>query len=153
MKVWIPILFIFMLSGSLLGQTSHKLLRSADEQYSKQDFQSAEETYRKANEKKPTFNGEYNLGNSIFEQSRFEEALNHYEQAATLSADPNVKSDAYYNLGNTYMNMENYEKGVEAYKNALRNNPNDEDIEEDEKRTQQKLRKTDTKNAKPKKDW
>ena len=127
MRIWIPILFVFMLCEGLFGQTSHKLLRSADKLFDKQDFQAAEETYRKANEKKPTFNGEYNLGNAIYNQSRFEEALNHYEQAATLSADPNIKSEAYYNLGNTYMNMEDYEKGAEAYKNALRNNPNDED--------------------------
>ena len=126
-KVFFFILIIVFLGFHLQGQTSHSLLRSADKLYEKEDFQGAEETYRKAVEDKTSANGEYNLGNSIFQQNRFEEALNHYEQAASLSADPNVKSDAYYNLGNTYMNMQEFEKGVEAYKNALRNNPNDED--------------------------
>lgn len=121
------IIFAMLICWEAQGQTAHKLLRSGDKLYDNQDFQSAEETYRKAIEDKLSANGEYNLGNSIYQQNRYEEALNHYEQAASLSGDPEVKSDAYYNLGNTYMNMEEFEKGVDAYKNALRNNPNDED--------------------------
>ena len=127
LKSFFFILITTLVSAQLSSQTSHKLLRNADKLYLRDNFEGAEETYRKAVEEELSANGEYNLGNSIYQQNRYEEALNHYEQAASLSNDPKVKSDAYYNLGNTYMNMQEFEKGVEAYKNALRNNPNDED--------------------------
>ena len=79
MKNLIHLLLLSLFSISLSAQSSHSLLRDGDKAYENQDFRSAEEGYRKALEKQPTFKGSYNLGNSVYSQSRMEEAIKHYQ--------------------------------------------------------------------------
>ena len=65
---------------SLPAQKDHKLLRKGDKDYNAQEYDRAEENYRKALEKKNTSQGNYNLGNSIYKQKRYEEAVSRYEK-------------------------------------------------------------------------
>src|SRR5690606_11598804 len=50
-----------------------------------------------------------------------------FKQAATTATEKSEKHKAFHNLGNTYMNEKKYTEAVDAYKNALRNNPNDDE--------------------------
>ena len=123
----IPALLIcclFFCSG-LYAQKDHSLLRKGDKDYKSQDYGEAEEHYRKALEKKNTSKGNYNLGNAIYQQDRYDEAVRRYENAISSTSDEATRAKAYHNLGNAYFNQEDYEKSVEAYKNALRLNPKD----------------------------
>ena len=114
----------FMVSD-LNAQSVHSYLRKGDKKYSNEDYLQAEEEYRKALVKDRKYQSRYNLGNSIYKQGRFEEAVKQYEDALESSKNDGVKSLIYHNLGNAYYNNEKYEESVEAYKNALRLNPND----------------------------
>ncbi|MGK0253240.1 MAG: Ca-activated chloride channel family protein [Mariniflexile sp.] len=92
------------------------------------DFVTAEMEYRKAiSEQSTSVAGIYNLGNSYIKKGSFEEALYRLEQAATTSTSKGEKHKAFHNIGNILMQNKKCKEAVEAYKNALRNDPADEE--------------------------
>ena len=105
-------------------QSSTELLLDADRQYQNEDFISAEELYRKADNTESSLESIYNLGNTTFKQERYEEAIEHYLNATKKSQDKIQNSDTYYNLGNAYFNNQKLDEAIEAYKQAIRLNPN-----------------------------
>jgi tetratricopeptide (TPR) repeat protein len=56
---------------------------------------------------------------------------------------------AYHNLGNIFMKEKNYQEAVEAYKNALRNNPADEQTRYNYALAKEMLKKNPPKPQKP----
>ncbi|RLD22145.1 MAG: hypothetical protein DRI69_02025 [Bacteroidetes bacterium] len=107
------------------AQSAHKHKRSGDLMYDQGEYGVAEEEYRRANSEKTSATATYNLGNSIFQQERYDEAIRQYEQAAAITDDPLLQSRALYNLGNTYMQSQKFDKSVESYIKALKVDPND----------------------------
>ncbi len=105
--------------------TAHRYLRKGDKAYGFNEFTQAEENYRKALEKSESASGSYNLGNAIYQQERYEEAIPRYEASAQLLKEDLAKARAFHNLGNAYYQKNELEKSIEAYKNALRLNPSD----------------------------
>lgn len=92
------------------------------------DFVSAEMEYRKAISKNPTtVAGVYNLGNSYYEKGNFEESLYRHQQAAETATSKAEKHRAFHNIGNILMKNKKCKEAVEAFKNALRNNPTDDE--------------------------
>lgn len=92
------------------------------------DFVSAEMEYRKALSEKSTYvSGIYNLANSYIKKGSYEEALYRLEQATKASTSKEEKHKAFHNIGNVLMQNKKCKEAVEAYKNALRNNPSDEE--------------------------
>ena len=90
-------------------------------------FTDAEKLYRKAISQKPTnTKSTYNLGNAYYKSNLFDEALMRLTEAAK-TGNKDEKHKAYHNIGNVLMNNKNCKKAVEAYKNALRNNPADDE--------------------------
>ncbi len=119
-------MILFLLIGQYsISQTAHRLLRQGDKSYNEQSFMEAEEAYRKALQKENTAKGNYNLGNTIYQQSRYEEAVKRYEEAAAKADTKIARANAYHNLGNALYNNNQLKESVEAYKNALRNHPKD----------------------------
>ena len=91
------------------------------------EFITAEVAYRKAiaiEENKAT--GSYNLGNAYYKNNKNEEALSRFVNAAKVATTKPQRHQAFHNLGNALMNQKEYSRAVEAYKNALRNNPSDD---------------------------
>ena len=91
------------------------------------EFITAEVAYRKAiaiDQNKAT--GSYNLGNAYYKNSKNEEALSRFVNAAKVATTKPQAHQAFHNLGNALMNQKEYSGAVEAYKNALRNNPSDD---------------------------
>ena len=122
------IVFIFILiKTTTFSQTAHKMLREGDASYKKENYKTAEENYRKSLETQPSSKGDFNLGNAIFKQQRFDDAIKQYDGIANNSSDNSLKSSALYNKGNAHFWKKEYDKAVEAYKEALRLNPKDED--------------------------
>ena len=117
----------FILPLCIKAQSDHRLLKSGDQAYTKQDFNKAEESYRKALEKKQTETTKYNLGNSIMEQNRPDEAITYYEDATKKPNLPDLNAKAWYNLGNAYYQKKDYDKSVKAYKESLKQKANDLD--------------------------
>ncbi|ALJ05717.1 aerotolerance regulator BatC [Pseudalgibacter alginicilyticus] len=94
----------------------------------KEDFVLAEMAYRKAISEKPeTIAGMYNLGNSYYEKGAYNEALFRLQQAAKTAISKAEKHKAFHNIGNILMKNKQCKEAVEAYKNALRNNPTDDE--------------------------
>ena len=91
------------------------------------EFITGEVAYRKAiamEENKAI--GSYNLGNAYYKNSKNEEALSRFVNAAKVATTKPQAHQAFHNLGNALMNQKEYSRAVEAYKNALRNNPSDD---------------------------
>ena len=100
----------------------------AAEEINNGDFAQAEALYRKALDKNP--NGDkaaFNFGNLYFENQKTKQSAIRYLESAKTSEDKTVKHKNFHNLGNLMMEDKKYAQAVEAYKNALRNNPNDEE--------------------------
>ncbi|WP_308993651.1 tetratricopeptide repeat protein [Mariniflexile litorale] len=92
------------------------------------DFVSAEKEYRKAiSEQGTSVAGIYNLGSSYIKKGSFDEALYRLDEAAKISTSKAEKHKAYHNIGNVLMENKKCKEAVEAYKNALRNDPTDEE--------------------------
>lgn len=92
------------------------------------DYISAEMEYRKAiSEQATSVAGTYNLGNSYYEKGHYGEALYRHQQAAKSATSKLDKHKAYHNMGNVLMQNKLCKEAAEAYKNALRNNPNDDE--------------------------
>jgi tetratricopeptide (TPR) repeat protein len=88
----------------------------------------AEKSYRKALSLAPEkAEALYNLGNIHFLDKQYEEASQRFFQTQKFAASKEEKHQAFHNMGNVYMQKKEYQKAVEAYKNALRNNPADEE--------------------------
>ena len=102
-------------------------LSKANKDFASKNFVEAETGFRisASNTKKAI--ASYNLGNAIYRQKTAGEAKSAFAKAATLSKDHPEKHNAYHNLGNSLMLEKKYEEAIEAYKNALRNNPEDEE--------------------------
>lgn len=92
------------------------------------DFVTAEMEYRKAiSENAPSTVGAYNLANAYYEKGSFEEALYRQQQVVQTSTSKEEKHKAFHNIGNILMQNKKCKEAVEAYKNALRNDPTDDE--------------------------
>ena len=99
-----------------------------NQQAESKEFNEAEMAYRRALSKAPEKpEALYNLGNTHFEEQDFDEAKQRYFQTQKFTENKFSKQQAFHNLGNVFMEQKDYAKAVEAYKNALRNNPEDEE--------------------------
>ena len=122
------IFFSLLISQSTtFGQSAHKFLRKGDNTYLSGDYKAAEENYRKSLEAQSSEKGSFNLGNSIFKQQRYDDAIKQYDAVANHSKDITLRSNALYNKGNAHFWKKEYDKAVDAYKEALRLNPKDEE--------------------------
>ena len=133
------LLFMLMVSVSTFAQQQLKeqkkdfkaaqnFLSEAQQSLQKDEFPPAEADYRKAislNPKSET--AKYNLGTAYYGKDKNAEAMLRFKQAASTATEKSEKHKAFHNLGNTFMNEKKYSEAVEAYKNALRNNPNDDE--------------------------
>lgn len=92
------------------------------------NFPKAEGEYRKAIAKNPVNpTAKYNLANAYYNSEKYDEATHRYTEAAKIATARSEKHKAFHNQGNTYMEQKKYKEAVEAYKNALRNNPKDDE--------------------------
>ncbi len=108
--------------------TSKNLTWDANKALSSNDFIGAEVDYRKAIAKSgENVAASYNLGNAYYNQATYGEAFGRFKQAGESATNKTDKHRAFHNMGNVFMKRKEYEKAVEAYKEALRNDPKDEE--------------------------
>lgn len=108
-------------------RAAKNFLSEAQQSLQEEKFIDAEADFRQAislNPKSET--AKYNLGTAYYGKEKNAEAMLRFKQAATTANSKADKHKAFHNLGNTYMNEKKYTEAVESYKNALRNNPNDD---------------------------
>ena len=92
-----------------------------------ESFVEAEKNYRMALSEMPSNRkGAYNLGNAYYTAELYDEAMARLKSVAK-DGSKSEKHRAYHNIGNALMQNKQCEKAVEAFKNALRNNPSDDE--------------------------
>lgn len=127
MKKWI-INSLFVFASLIHAQDKDKLLAKGNEEFKEKKYITAETNYRKSQAKNPlSTTSAYNLGNTVYALNQPSEAKYAYAKVIESSKDKTEKHRAFHNLGNVFMKEKKYSEAVEAYKNALRNNPHDEE--------------------------
>lgn len=117
-----------LLSFALHAQEKDNHLPKGNDSFAEKKFDDAEAEYRISESKNPKKSiASYNLGNAVYRQNQSGEAKYHYAKALKTAKTRAEKHQAFHNLGNTLMKDKDYSGAVEAYKNALRNNPADEE--------------------------
>lgn len=105
-----------------------QLIREGNNLYNINNFTDAEAQYKKALEVNPNYEkANYNLGNAIYQQNRFKEALPMYDLVTKTTENKLTKAENFHNMGNVFMKEKQYDKAIEAYKNSLRNNSKDDE--------------------------
>lgn len=111
-----------------IEKQTNKLLRSAQEDLAENDFASAEASYRQAVSKSPeNVKARYNMANMYYGKEKPAQAVTRLRQAAKIAETKEDKHKIFHNLGNSFMEQKKYAEAVDAYKDALRNNPKDEE--------------------------
>lgn len=105
---------------------ANNFVYEANEFVKADDYVSAEMEYRRAISEQPTHvAGAYNLGNTYYKKGNFEGALYRHQQVIKNATTKIEKSKTFHNIGNILMQNKQCKEAVEAFKNALRNNPTD----------------------------
>lgn len=117
-----------LLSFAIYAQEKDKNLPKGNDSFAEKKYADAEAEYRISESKSPKKAiASYNLGNAIYRQNQTGEAKYHYATALKKAKTRPNKHQVFHNLGNAFMKDKDYSNAVEAYKNALRNNPSDEE--------------------------
>lgn len=112
----------------VFAQNSQKEVVIGNQLFQMRKYNQAETNYRKAVSKNPTNSlALYNKANAVYRQYQNNESIATYQQALEMAQTKEEKHRIFHNMGNAYMNQKNYSAAVEAYKNALRNNPADDE--------------------------
>ncbi len=118
-----------------------EFIRNGNKLYNEKRYADAEVEYKKAISENPNSQiGNYNLALSLIKQSGgtsvegennpLKDATELLTSVAQGSKNPELRSKAFYNLGNLAYNQQQYAQSIELYKNALRQNPEDNQARE-----------------------
>jgi len=122
------ILLFFWFSLSLMAQSERRITRKGNSQYETGNFVDAELNYKKAIEKNSgLIEAQFNLGDALVKQERYEEALESFEIVSNSTEDLGMRANALHNKGNIQLSQQDLEGALESYKDALRLNPKDEE--------------------------
>jgi len=120
------ILFATVINAN--SQDERKFIRRGNTQFADSAYLESEIEYRKALDKTGnSFEGQFNLGDALFKQEKFNDALDQFQIIAGTETDSEKLAQVYHNIGNCHFSMQKLPESIEAYKNALRNNPDDND--------------------------
>ena len=130
MMRWIKISLVYILAlvaVNAFAQKERKYIRQGNSEFENASYENSEVSYRKAVDLEETKSHEpaFNVGDALYKQEKYEDAVNQFNSIADLEISKNEKAKIYHNLGNSLLKSNKLKESVEAYKNALRNNPGD----------------------------
>ena len=127
-KAAATMLLLMVAATASAQQADRQYIREGNKQFRLGQYDKAEVSYRKAVEKNPKNpQAAYNLGNALMAQKKDSAAVQQFEQSTRIETNPLRKAAAYHNMGVICQTHKMYDEAIEAYKNALRNNPNDDE--------------------------
>jgi Ca-activated chloride channel family protein len=83
----------------------------AEDNFEAKNYEKARENWRKLGSSDNTY---FNIGNSYFQEEKFEEAIESYQK---VSGD--LKQNSLYNIGNSYVKMGKLYEALNSYQKAL----------------------------------
>lgn len=127
-----------MLVLPAMAQKESSDVRKGNRQYGKEQYTEAEVSYRKGLDKNNnSFEGHFNLGDALFRQEKYPEAIEEFQKAGALvhtgkdgkytDADKKKLAAVHHNMGNAFYAQQQFDKAVNEYKAALRANPKDDE--------------------------
>ena len=118
--------FLLATAGVSAQKAERDYIRKGNRLFNDSVFVDAEVNYRKALEANPKSTvSMYNLGNTLSQQQKFQDAMEQYVSASKIEKDKMKLAHIYHNMGVLFQAGKDYEKAVDAYKMSLRNNPAD----------------------------
>jgi tetratricopeptide (TPR) repeat protein len=131
MKQITKILYTALLA-TLLGSTAYAqradrdLVRKGNRLYRDSAYVKAETSYVKAQEKNAAgYYATYNRGNALLRQNKPKEAMQQFEAASKMEASKTDKAKTWHNMGVIMQSQKQYADAINCYKEALRNEPTD----------------------------
>lgn len=123
------ILFVFILiSYNASAQEWRDSLKVARDAYKKQEYSKALKYYQSAQNKAPEdVDLSDEMGQSAYKAREFEKAEKIYQQSANAKKTKSDKAKTYHNMGNSRMQKKDYQGAIDSYKEAIRNNPKNEE--------------------------
>ena len=121
------LLLLTAVSVSVSAQKAERdFIRKGNRLFKDSVYVNAEVNYRKALDVNPKSTvSMYNLGNTLTEQNKLEEAMEQYVGATKVEKNKDNLAQIYHNMGVIFQSQKDNAKAVEAYKESLRNNPKD----------------------------
>lgn len=124
------LLFMAMLfsAADVAAQNDRQSIRHGNRYFKKNSYAKAEVEYKKALESNPDNpQAAYNLGCALMMQNSDSAAINEFQKAAQMEKVPLRRAQANHNIGVICQNHKMYSEAIEAYKQALRDNPYDDE--------------------------
>jgi len=126
MTVLSRLAIVTLLFASTVFPQTRSTLNNGVDKYEKGDFVGASENFKKSvDEKFENFKGHFNLGDALYKQEKYEDALNSYKNALTLAETDDQKAEVFHNVGNSLLKSQKLKEAIGAYTEALKLNPDD----------------------------
>ena len=114
LKKTAPFLLLFYFSPLYSGLLDFQALNNAKKAYETKNYKYASNQYKKVVHNSE---GYYNLGNSLYKEGKYNEALESYQKVVT--SDTNLEFQKLHNMGNSYVKLNNLPKAKQMYEKAL----------------------------------
>ena len=126
---YLGLALMLLMSVSAFAQKAERdYIRKGNRAFKDSVYVDAEVDYRKALDANPQSTiARFNLGNTLLWQNKAQEAMNEFADAARIEKDKGRKAQIFHNMGVIFHTTKEYEKAIEMYKEALRNNPSDDE--------------------------
>ncbi len=122
------ILFGLLLTNNIFAQTDRQHIRLGNKYFRSGAYEKADLEYQKAmsiNENNTQ--AIYNHGCAAMQLGQDSIAVVQFQKAGQAETNKIRKAMAYHNIGVLFHNHQDYANAIEAYKEALRNNPHDDE--------------------------
>lgn len=125
-KCLLLLAFFFVNVNQLSAQSERDFIRKGNRAYRIQQWAQAEVAYRKALAENPSnTQALYNLGCALMMQQKDSVAMMWFQKAGKLEKNAFRRAKSYHNMGVILQAHHEYSQAIEAYKQALRNQPAD----------------------------
>ena len=121
-------LFCFIALQAAAQSAEWRHLHQGNRAFMRGDYKTAEVEYRNAQKLNPrSARAAFNLGDVYMAQKNIQAALEQYQIAAKGESNKYLRALSYHNVGVAYHLNKQFDKAIDFYKEALWNNPHDDD--------------------------